>query len=104
MTKDRQRQLLHDRGICVVIPTYNNDGTIAAVVKETLEECSDVIVVNDGSTDKTSSILQSIEGITIVEYAKNQGKGYALKCGFRRALEMGFSYAITLDGDGQHYP
>ena len=104
MTNETQRQLLHDRGICVVIPTYNNDGTIATVVRETLEECSDVIVVNDGSTDSTSGILQSIDGITLVEYAKNQGKGYALKCGFKRALEMGFSYAITLDGDGQHYP
>lgn len=104
MTKERQRQLLHDRGICVVIPTYNNEGTIVSVVRETLEECSDVIVVNDGSTDSTSSILQSTEGITIVEYDENRGKGYALKCGFRRALEMGFSYAITLDSDGQHYP
>jgi 1-acyl-sn-glycerol-3-phosphate acyltransferase len=102
--KDQQQQLLHDRGICVVIPTYNNDGTIAAVVADTLKECSDVIVVNDGSTDNTSNILHAIEGITLVEYEKNRGKGYALKCGFERALQMGFAYAITLDADGQHYP
>ena len=102
--KDQQQQLLHDRGICVVIPTYNNDGTIAAVVTDTLKECKDVIVVNDGSTDHTSNILHTIEGITIVEYEKNRGKGHALKCGFERALQMGFAYAITLDADGQHYP
>lgn len=102
--KDQQQKLLHDRGICVVIPTYNNDGTIAAVVTDTLKECSDVIVVNDGSTDKTSNILHTIKGITIVEYEKNRGKGYALKCGFQRAIQMGFTYAITLDADGQHYP
>lgn len=96
--------MLSDRGICVVIPTYNNAGTIAAVVQATQAACRDVIVVNDGSTDGTSRILHDIEGITTVEYKENRGKGYALKCGFRRALQMGFSYAITLDGDGQHYP
>lgn len=102
--KDKQQQTLHDRGICVVIPTYNNGGTITRVVRETLLECRDVIVVNDGSTDNTSSQLHQVEGITLIEYATNRGKGYALREGFKRALEMGFSYAITLDGDGQHYP
>lgn len=102
--KSKQQQILHDRGICVVIPTYNNDGTIANVICETLKECRDVIVVNDGSTDNTSDILHSITGITIIEYAKNRGKGHALECGFKRALQMGFVYAITLDADGQHFP
>lgn len=101
---DRQKALLHDRGICVVIPTYNNAGTIADVVSGTLAECLDVIVVNDGSTDNTGSILRQIEGITLVDYAQNRGKGYALKKGFEEALQQGFAYAITLDGDGQHYP
>ena len=101
---DRQKATLHDRGICVVIPTYNNGATIEAVVRATLEECQDVIVVNDGSTDGTRSVLASVEGITLVDYPRNRGKGYALKRGFERALELGFSYAITLDGDGQHYP
>lgn len=100
----RQKQLLHDRGICVIIPTYNNGGTIGRVVTETLEMCDDVIVVNDGSTDSTTATLRSIEGITLVEYEVNRGKGYALRCGFEKALAMGFAYAITLDADGQHYP
>lgn len=102
--KGKQRQQLHDRGICVIIPTFNNAGTIAAVVGDALFECKDVIVVNDGSTDNTSTILHAINGITLVEYEKNRGKGYALITGFKRALQMGFAYAITLDGDGQHYP
>ena len=102
--KGKQRQQLHNRGICVIIPTFNNAGTIAAVVGDALIECKDVIVVNDGSTDNTSTILHAINGITLVEYEKNRGKGYALKTGFKRALQMGFAYAITLDGDGQHYP
>lgn len=100
----KQKQTLRARGICVVIPTYNNCSTIEHVVRQTLAKCYDVIVVNDGCTDNTSDILSRIDGITIVEYSRNRGKGYALRAGFRRAVEMGFAYAITLDGDGQHYP
>ena len=98
------KKTLRDRGICVVIPTYNNVGTIADVVRRALTHCLDVIVVADGCTDGTLEILQNIEGITIVSYAKNAGKGCALKRGFKKALEMGFAYAITLDADGQHFP
>ena len=98
------KETLKARGICVIIPTYNNVGTVAQVVHETLSYCDDVIVVNDGSTDGTSKLLESIPSITVVSYPKNKGKGFALKTGFRKALELGFSYAITLDSDGQHYP
>ena len=99
-----QKKTLRERGICVVIPTYDNAGTIADVVRQTLTECDDVIVVDDGSRDGTADILNSIEGVTVVTLPKNAGKGSALKAGFREARKRGFSYAITLDGDGQHYP
>lgn len=101
---DKVKQSLHDRGICVIIPTYNNAQTIKQVVEDTLQYCRDVIVVCDGCTDGTLEIVKEISGITLVDYVKNQGKGYALKKGFKTALAMGFSYAITLDSDGQHYP
>ncbi len=97
------RQRLRSRGICVVIPTFNNQATIREVVTDVQRYCRDIIVVNDGSTDATGKILQQIEGITIVEYDKNRGKGHALKKGIKKALEEGFAYAITLDADGQHY-
>ena len=100
----QQKQLLRDRGICVVIPTYNNHASIQKVVEDTLCYCDDVIVVADGCTDGTTEILQRISDITLVSYPKNKGKGNALKIGFRKALDMGFAYAITLDADGQHYP
>lgn len=96
------RQTLHDRGICVLIPTYNNMGSIQAVVKDALRYCRDVIVVDDGSNDGTTGLLQAMEGITLVSYRRNRGKGYALKIGFGVALKAGFSYAITMDADGQH--
>lgn len=101
---DIQKQQLKERGICVIIPTYNNALSIEKVVTETLEQCEDVIVVNDGSTDETAEILSRITGITVIAYENNHGKGYALKKGFRKAKAMGFAYAITLDADGQHYP
>lgn len=102
--KLNQKQTLRSRGICVVIPTYNNAGTITDVVTRALNCCDDVIVVNDGSTDGTLELLQRFECITLLTYAQNKGKGYALKTGFRKALAMGFAYAITLDADGQHFP
>ena len=98
-------ELLRERGICVVIPTYNNCGTLADVIDRTLEICVDVIVVNDGSTDDTAMILSGYgDRITVVSYEQNAGKGKALKTGFRKAVEMGFAYAITLDADEQHFP
>ena len=98
------KSTLHDRGICVVIPTYNNAGTVVDVVTRTLQQCDDVIVVCDGCTDGTTELVQSLKGVTVVSYADNKGKGSALKHGFKKALELGFSYAITLDADGQHFP
>jgi len=87
----------------VVIPTYNNAGTLAAVVADVKQYSSDIIVVNDGSTDHTSDILSTIKDITVIDYPKNRGKGYALKLGLQRACDLGYRYAISIDSDGQHY-
>lgn len=88
---------------CVVIPTYNNEKTLEKVVEDVLGITGDVIVVNDGSTDSTSEILKKFENLKVVSYARNQGKGYALKKGFELAIIEGYQYAITIDSDGQHY-
>ncbi len=91
--------------ICVVMPTYNNDGTLRDVVEHVLKFCNDVIVVNDGCTDTSDEILASFgDRITVVDYGRNRGKGYALKKGIEKAIELGFDFVITLDSDGQHYP
>ena len=91
--------------ICVVMPTYNNGGTLRDVVERILLFCPDVIVVNDGCTDDSADILASFgEKITVVDYGTNRGKGYALKQGFKKAKELGYNYAITIDSDGQHFP
>ena len=88
---------------CVVIPTYNNDRTLKNVLTDVLKVTGSVIVVNDGSTDSTQNILDSLPEIKCVSYPVNQGKGFALQKGFQKALELGFNYAVTLDSDGQHF-
>ncbi|HEX2952920.1 MAG TPA: glycosyltransferase family 2 protein [Bacillota bacterium] len=88
---------------CVLIPTYNNDKTLENVILSVLEYTKNVIVVNDGSTDNTERILERYrDKIAIVSYPKNQGKGAALRRGFKKAEALGYEYAITLDADGQH--
>lgn len=91
--------------ICVLIPTYNNAGTIADVVQRVHQYVRDIIVVVDGSTDDTIAQLQALDfSVDIVSHPKNKGKGAALVSGFRKAIELGYDFAITLDADGQHYP
>src|SRR5690606_3113534 len=89
---------------CVIIPTYNNEKTLSRVLNKTLEFTSNIIVVNDGSTDSTAQILAGYPQITLINQPKNMGKGMALRAGFRKALEQGLTYAITIDSDGQHFP
>lgn len=88
---------------CVIIPTFNNGGTVAGVVERALKVCPDVIVVNDGSTDNTASGLCGSE-ITLLTHERNKGKGKALKTGLEYAARSGFTHAVTIDADGQHFP
>ena len=84
------------------MPTYNNAQTLAKVLGDVLQHTDQVIVVNDGSTDNTLKLLNSFSSVTLVTYDKNKGKGYALRKGFKRAVELGYKYAISIDSDGQH--
>ncbi len=87
--------------ICVVIPVFNHGLTVQRVVRGA-KEMFPVIAVNDGSTDDTPAVLAGEGGITVVTLPRNRGKGAALRAGFDRAAEMGFTHAITIDADGQH--
>lgn len=97
------RPLFVTKKVCVLIPTYNNEQTLEKVLRDVLAYTDQVIVVNDGSTDSTPAILNKFPEIEIVSYEKNKGKGYALRQGFKRAVERGFDYAISIDSDGQHF-
>lgn len=93
----------------VLIPTYNNAATLADVVSRSLSQGLPVMVVDDGSTDSTPDILKTLESsnsqaLTCIRHPRNMGKGTALKTGFKEAKRLGYSYVITLDSDGQHFP
>ncbi|HVY74727.1 MAG TPA: DUF2062 domain-containing protein [Puia sp.] len=89
--------------VCVVIPTYNNAGTLDRVLNDVYQYTSHILVVNDGSTDTTANVLARWPQLATVSYLPNRGKGYALRQGFKEATEMGYDYAVTIDADGQHF-
>lgn len=90
--------------LCVLIPTYNNAKTLGRVLDGVLLFTQHIIVVNDGATDDTNSVLSKYKNLEITTLPTNKGKGNALKIGFRKALDLGYEYALTIDSDGQHYP
>lgn len=92
---------------CIIIPTYNNAGTLLSVIERIPDRFGNRIVVDDGSDDGTAEILSENADrlhCTVVTHGRNLGKGRALLSGFAKAREMGCSHAVTIDADGQHYP
>ena len=91
--------------ICVIVPTYNNAGTVCDVVGRAVAQGLPVIVVNDGCTDDTAARLaEAALPVTVLTHSRNRGKGVALRTGLQHARQAGFRYAITIDADGQHFP
>ena len=104
MPPDNQyRRSFEAHNACVIIPTYNNAGTLRAVITDVLGYTDRVIVVNDGSGDETAAILTQFPALMVVTFPKNEGKGMALRAGFKYAIDKGYDYAITIDSDGQHF-
>src|SRR5258708_6985780 len=91
----------------VLLPTYNNAGTLERVLSAVDSLKLPILVVNDGSTDATQDILApwaDAKKATVVRHERNLGKAAALRTGFRAAGEAGFTHAATIDSDGQHDP
>lgn len=84
-----------------LVPCFNEERSIASVVKGVLPHLPAVLVVDDGSTDQTAAYARAA-GAEVVQHATNRGKGAALRVGFQQLRDRGFGWALILDGDGQH--
>ena len=104
-TIDNCAERLQELKCCVIIPTYNNAQKLEEVINSAKEytslvldqqhEISHLLVVNDGSTDDTATILERHPSIMQLSYQPNAGKGIAMRRAFKYAIEKGYDYAIT---------
>lgn len=88
--------------VWIVIPAYNEERNIGKVIESLrLEGWKNLLVVDDGSSDRTAEIARR-KGAEVIVHSKNLGLGAALRTGFERALELGAEAVVTFDADGQH--
>jgi len=87
----------------IIIPAYNEEGSIAGVVKNIRNHAgdADILVVNDGSRDRTARMAKE-SGAMVINLPYNMGIGSAVQSGFLFAKEKGYHFAVQVDGDGQH--
>lgn len=95
---------MNDR-ILTALPVYNEESHVAEVLSEVLQHVPDVLVIDDGSTDRTPEILAShFASVHVIRHTTNRGYGAALRSAFEFAIQYGYDILITMDCDGQHQP
>jgi glycosyltransferase involved in cell wall biosynthesis len=90
---------------CVVIPVYNHEHAISAVVESIRAQGLPLFLVDDGCSVACRQELErlsTLSGVSLIRHAKNRGKGAAVVTGFRAAQAQGFTHAVQIDADGQH--
>ena len=87
--------------IAILIPAYNEELTIGSIVLQARSFADIVLVVNDGSEDKTSEIARAA-GAEVIDSQDNNGKASALDIGFNELMKRNFDVVVMVDGDGQH--
>lgn len=92
---------------CLLIPVYNHEHAIAAVVQAVLAHEVDCVLVDDGSSAECALVLQGLQAatpgrVTLLRHDVNQGKGAAVLTGFRYAAQASYTHLLQIDADGQH--
>jgi glycosyltransferase involved in cell wall biosynthesis len=96
---------MNQNKILIAIPAYNEEFTIENVILDckNVMPNADILVINDGSTDKTKQKLDQL-GVGYVDLINNLGVGGAMRAAFQYAKKFNYDYVIQIDGDGQHDP
>lgn len=94
---------MQNKKIFVIIPAYNEETHIKKIIEETVNYSENVIVIDDGSKDKTYKIAKAA-GVTVLRHLVNLGKGAALKTGCDYAYMHGADIFVLMDADRQHNP
>jgi len=90
--------------LLTALPVYNEEAHLLEVLPEVQKYSQDVLVVDDGSKDRTPELLQQIPGIHVIRHSQNQGYGAGLRSAFQYAVEQNYDVLVTIDCDGQHQP
>ncbi len=90
--------------ILTALPVYNEVKHVRGVLDEVRQFCEEILVVDDGSTDGTSELLNEIDSIHVIHHQQNQGYGAGLRSAFEYAVAEGYDVLVTIDCDGQHQP
>ena len=90
---------------CALIPVYNHEAAVPAVIHSLLNSGLPCLLVDDGSSAACAAVLAqlaTLENVALLTLASNGGKGGAVMGGFREAARLGYTHALQVDADGQH--
>jgi dolichol-phosphate mannosyltransferase len=90
--------------VLTAIPVYNEERHVAGVLQEVRRYCSNIVVINDGSTDGTAELLAREKDLQVITHPHNRGYGAALSSAFAFARQQAIDVLVTMDCDGQHEP